>query len=88
MKTNVHLNRRLEMTEEQFDALCMEQFMLALDAIQENAPEDYATIGRDEFAKVAYSVFSQGIYMGYNLGAKMVADMLKEEGVAGEHIVQ
>lgn len=76
------------MTKEQFDALCMEQFTLALDGIQENAPEDYAAIGRDEFTEVAYRVFSQGIYMGYNLGAKQIANLLKEEGVAEEHTVQ
>lgn len=56
------------MTKNQFDALCMEQFTLALDKIKKNAPKDYATIGRDEFTKVAYRVFSQGVYMGYNLG--------------------
>ena len=76
------------MTKEQFDALCMQQFTLALDGIQKNAPEDYAAIGSDEFAQVAYRVFSQGVYMGYNLGARSVADMLKEAGVAEEHTVQ
>ena len=76
------------MNKKEFDALCYEQFILALDSIQEHAPEDYATIGRDEFAAVAYRVFSQGVLMGYNLGARAVADMLKEEGVAEEHTVQ
>jgi len=76
------------MTKEEFDALCLEQFKAALDTIHANAPKDYATIERDEFARIAFQLFSQGLYMGYNLGAKMVADMLKEEGVAEEHIVQ
>ena len=76
------------MTKEEFAALCLEQFTLALDLIQENAPEDYATIERDEFAAVAYRVFSQGIFIGYNIGARQVADMLKEEGVAEEHTIQ
>ena len=76
------------MTKKEFDALCYEQFILALDGIQEHAPEDYATIGRDEFAAVAYRVFSQGVFMGYNIGAKKIADLLKEEGVAEEHTVQ
>ena len=55
------------MTKEEFEALCYDNFILALDMIQENAPEDYATIERDEFAAVAYRVFSQGVFMGYNL---------------------
>ena len=76
------------MTKKEFDALCYKQFMIALDNIQEHEPEDYATIGRDEFAAVAYRVFSQGIFVGYNIGAQKVADMLKEEGVAEEHTIQ
>ena len=76
------------MTKKEFDALCYKQFMMALDNIQEVEPEDYATIGREEFAAVAYRVFSQGVFMGYNLGARKVADMLKEEGVAEEHTIQ
>jgi|TARA_B110000285_G_scaffold117315_1_gene132944 hypothetical protein len=76
------------MTKKEFDALCYKQFMMALDNIQEVEPEDYATIEREEFAAVAYRVFSQGVFMGYNLGARQVADMLKEEGVAEEHTIQ
>ena len=76
------------MNKKEFDALCYDQFILALDSIQEHAPEDYATIGRDEFAAVAYRVFSQGMFMGYNIGAKQIANLLKEEGVAEEHTVQ
>ena len=75
------------MTKEEFAALCLEQFTLALDLIQENAPEDYATIGRDEFAEVAYRVFSQGVYAGYNLGTKKVAAALEEAGVAKTHFI-
>jgi len=75
------------MTKEQFDALCMEQFTLALDGIQENAPEDYAAIGRDEFTEVAYRVFSQGVFMGYNIGTKKVAAALEEAGVAKTHFI-
>jgi hypothetical protein len=76
------------MTKKEFDALCYKQFMMALDNIQEVEPEDYATIEREEFAAVAYRVFSQGVFMGYNLGARQVADILKEEGVAEEHTIQ
>ena len=76
------------MTKKEFDALCYKQFMMALDNIQEVEPEDYATIEREEFAAVAYRVFSQGGFMGYNLGARQVADMLKEEGMAEEHTIQ
>jgi hypothetical protein len=76
------------MTKKEFDALCYKQFIIALDNIQEHEPEDYATIERDEFAAVAYRVFSQGIFMGYNIGARQVADILKKEGVAEEHTIQ
>ena len=75
------------MTKEEFEALCLEQFKLALDVIQVNAPKDYATIGRDEFARVAFQLFSQGLYMGYNLGTKKVAAALEEAGVAKTHFI-
>lgn len=55
------------MIKEEFEALCYDNFISALDMIQENAPEDYATIEREEFAAVAFRVFSQGVFMGYNL---------------------
>jgi len=76
------------MTKKEFDALCYKQFMMALDNIQEVEPEDYATIEREEFAAVAYRVFSQGVFMGYNLGARQAVDILKEEGVVEEHTIQ
>jgi hypothetical protein len=75
------------MNKKEFEALCYDQFILALDGIQENAPEDYATIGRDEFAAVAYRVFSQGVFMGYNIGTKKVAAALEEAGVAKTHFI-
>ena len=75
------------MNKKEFDALCYDQFILALDSIQEHAPEDYAAIGRDEFTEVAYRVFSQGVFMGYNIGTKKVAAALEEAGVAKTHFI-
>ena len=67
------------MNKKQFDALCYDNFIIALDMIQENAPEDYATLERDEFAAVAYRVFSQGVFMGYNLGIDKCNAALEEK---------
>jgi len=66
-----------------FDDMCKMHWAQVLEMVREKAPEDAKII--EKHHDVCLRVFSQGVHVGWNSGAKNVINQLRNEGFIEEY---
>lgn len=69
--------------EATFNDMCKMHWAHVLDMVKENAPEDAKIIS--EHHDVCLKLFSQGVHVGWNSGAKNVVSELRKNGFIEEY---